>query len=63
MALIETITIDDDIRNLIMKRTTARQIKLSAIEKKMKTLRMVGLDRVKEGATTLEEVIRVTAAD
>jgi type IV pilus assembly protein PilB len=63
MALIETITIDDDIRNLIMKRTTARQIKLSAIEKRMKTLRMVGLDRVKEGATTLEEVIRVTAAD
>jgi len=63
MALIETITIDDDIRNLIVKRTTARQIKLAAIEKGMKTLRMVGLDRVKEGSTTLEEVIRVTAAD
>ena len=63
MALIETISIDDDIRNLIMKRTTARQIKLAAIEKGMKTLRMVGLNRVSEGATTLDEVIRVTAAD
>ncbi len=63
IALIETIDIDDDIRNLIVKRTSARQIKLSAIEKGMKTLRMVGLDRVKEGATTLEEVVRVTATD
>lgn len=63
MALIETISIDDDIRNLIMTQTTARQIKLVAIEKGMKTLRMVGLSRVKEGLTTLEEVMRVTAAD
>jgi type IV pilus assembly protein PilB len=62
-ALIEAIMIDDDIRNLIMKKATAREIKLLAIEKGMKTLRMVGLDRVKDGVTTLEEVIRVTAAD
>ena len=63
MALIETITIDDDIRNLIMKQEKARQIKLAAIEKGMKTLSIVGLSRVKEGLTTLEEVMRVTAAD
>jgi type IV pilus assembly protein PilB len=63
MALIETIAIDDDIRNLIMKRATARQIKLAAMEKGMNTLRMVGLSRVKEGLTTLEEVMRVTAVD
>ena len=63
MALIESITIDDDLRNLIVKKATSRQIKLAAMEKGMKTLRMVGLERVKEGLTTLEEVIRVTAFD
>jgi len=29
----------------------------------MKTLRMVGLERVMEGLTTLDEVLRVTASD
>jgi type II secretory ATPase GspE/PulE/Tfp pilus assembly ATPase PilB-like protein len=29
----------------------------------MNTLRMVGLSRVKKGLTTLDEVMRVTAAD
>ncbi|MEJ2745540.1 MAG: GspE/PulE family protein, partial [bacterium] len=63
IALIETISIDDDIRNLIMTKATARQIKLAAMEKGMNTLRMVGLSRVKKGLTTLDEVMRVTAAD
>ncbi|MDD5557114.1 MAG: ATPase, T2SS/T4P/T4SS family [bacterium] len=63
MALIEAIAVDDDVRALIMKRATAREIKLAAIERGMKTLRMVGLDRAKEGQTTLEEVMRVTAPD
>ncbi len=63
MALIEVITVDDDVRGLIMKRATGREIKLAAMKRGMKTLRMVGLDRVREGETTLEEVMRVTAAD
>ena len=29
----------------------------------MKTLRMVGIDKAKEGVTTLEEILRVTAED
>ena len=63
MALIEVITIDDEVRGMIMKRSTGREIKLAAMKRGMKTLRMVGLDRVREGLTTLEEVMRVTAAD
>jgi type IV pilus assembly protein PilB len=63
MALIEVITIDDDVRGMIMKRSTGREIKLAAMKRGMRTLRMVGLDRVREGLTTLEEVMRVTAAD
>ena len=63
MALIETITIDDDIRDMIMRRASAQQLKQAAIEKGMKTLRMVGLERVKDGSTTLEEVLRITSSD
>jgi type II secretory ATPase GspE/PulE/Tfp pilus assembly ATPase PilB-like protein len=29
----------------------------------MKTLRMVGIDKAKEGITTLEEVLRTTSDD
>ena len=29
----------------------------------MKTLRMVGIDKAKEGITTLEEILQVTADD
>jgi type II secretory ATPase GspE/PulE/Tfp pilus assembly ATPase PilB-like protein len=29
----------------------------------MKSLRMVGIDKAKEGITTLEEVMRVTSED
>jgi type IV pilus assembly protein PilB len=63
MALIETITLDDDIRDMITRKASAQQLKLAAIEKEMKTLRMVGLERVRDGSTTLEEVLRVTASD
>ena len=63
LALIETIAIDDEIRGLISNKATAMEIKASAMNKGMKTLRMVGLDRVKDGSTTLKEVLRVTAPD
>ena len=38
-------------------------IKNQAISEGMKTLRMVGIDKAREGITTLEEVLRVTAED
>ena len=63
MALIETITVDDEIRELIVRKVSSREVKLTAIRKGMKTLRMVGLEKVIEGATTLEEILRVTAPD
>ncbi len=61
--LIEVLQIDDDIRSLMVKKGTAREVKKFAIQRGMKTLRMVGLDAVLEGHTTLEEVVRETAAD
>ena len=46
-----------------IKRASAAVIKNQAVSEGMKTLRMVGIDKAREGVTTLEEILRVTAKD
>jgi len=60
IAIHEFLVIDDDIRDMILKMLPSEEIKKKAISKGMRTLQMRGLDRVKEGLTTVEEIIRVT---
>jgi type IV pilus assembly protein PilB len=62
-AIIEVLPVSETIRRLIIKRASAAVIKNQAISEGMKTLRMVGIDKAREGITTLEEVLRVTAED
>jgi type IV pilus assembly protein PilB len=62
-AIIEVLPVSEAIRRLIVKRSSAAVIKNQAISEGMKTLRMVGIDKAREGITTLEEVLRVTAED
>ncbi len=62
-AIIEVLPISETIRRLIIKRASAAVIKNQAISEGMKTLRMVGIDKAREGITTLEEILRVTAED
>ncbi len=52
--------IDDDIRDLILSGGTAIDIKRKAIENGMITLRRSGLIKIKDGVTTVEEVVRET---
>jgi len=61
--IIEVLPVSEAIRRLIIKRATASVIKNQAISEGMKTLRMVGIDKAREGVTTLEEVYRVTSED
>jgi type IV pilus assembly protein PilB len=61
--IIEVLPVTETIRRLIIKRASAAVIKNQAITEGMKTLRMVGIDKAREGITTLEEVCRVTAED
>jgi general secretion pathway protein E len=58
--IFELLIVDDDIRALISKNVPTNVIKKAAVEKGMDTLREDGLKKVREGITTLEEVIRVT---
>ncbi len=63
LAIVEALPVSEAIRRLIIKRASAVVIKNQAINEGMKTLRMVGIEKALEGATTLEEILRVTAED
>ena len=60
----EIIIIDDDIRDLIIKKASSDQIKDFAIkERGFKTLRENAIEKMLQGIITLEEVIRVTTQE
>ena len=61
MAIIEAMTISDEIRKLIIARANSREIGKVAIGQGMRTLRMVALDRAQEGISTLEQVLVLTS--
>jgi type IV pilus assembly protein PilB len=60
-AIIEAMPMTDDIRKLIINRAGAMDISNLAISQGMKTLRGVALEKVRDGTTTLEQVLVVTA--
>jgi type IV pilus assembly protein PilB len=62
-AILEVLPVSESIRRLIIKRASAAVIKAQAVAEGMKSLRAVGIDKAREGVTTLEEVCRVTAED
>ncbi len=59
----EILLISDAIRQMIVDRRPAADIKLHALEHGMRTLRVDGWRKVLAGVTTLEEVLRVTSED
>jgi len=60
IALIEMITLDFEIRDMILKEESSNNILLAARRKGLLTLREDGIIKVLKGITTLEEVYRVT---
>jgi type IV pilus assembly protein PilB len=58
--LYETMAVTDEIRELILQRASAAQISELAVALGMRRLRDDGLDKVKQGLTTMSEVVRVT---
>jgi general secretion pathway protein E len=60
VGIFELMELNEDIRELIMKRADATQITMSARQNGMRTLREDGWLKVESGMTTPEEVIRVT---
>ena len=58
--IFEIMPLDDDIRPLIIAHASASEIKQQAISQGMKTLREDGWEKVLNGTTTIDEILRVT---
>jgi general secretion pathway protein E len=56
----ELLMVDDAVRPLILQRADANSLRQAAIDQGMKTLAGDGWDKVAQGLTTVEEVLRVT---
>ncbi len=59
----ELVTVNDEIREMILHREGSNRIKKYCIEKGMVSLRAQGWDCVRNGVTTPEEIVRITKAD
>lgn len=59
----EVMTIDKYVRQAIIDRSSAGQLRVIGVEAGMRTLRMDAVEKLKQGLTTLEEINRVTADD
>jgi general secretion pathway protein E len=59
----ELLVVDDEVRTLVMKSADAATIRRAATARGMNTLREDGADKVVEGMTTIEEILRVTQED
>jgi general secretion pathway protein E len=62
-AVHELMIVDDEIRELVMKKADAAAIRRACTAKGMKILRQDGAERVMAGQTTIEELLRVTQED
>jgi type II secretory ATPase GspE/PulE/Tfp pilus assembly ATPase PilB-like protein len=58
-AIMEILLISDPIRQMILDNRDAAAIRVQAVKENMSTLLDVGLDRVRDGITSIEEAIRV----
>jgi len=60
ISIYELMLIDDDIRNLVIAKTPTEEIRKRAIASGMINLKQDGIEKIKQGITTVEEVLRVT---
>jgi len=60
VGLYEVMEISDDIRELVLVGASALELRKKAIDEGMLTLRLSGLEKIRQGVTTIEEVVRET---
>ncbi len=63
IALYEVMPFNEELKELVLQGSSTAELKAQAIRGGMNTLRRAGLNKVKDGLTSLEEVLRVTAMD
>jgi general secretion pathway protein E len=60
VGIFEIMVMSEELKTLILQTYDSNRIKALAVQEKMATLREDGIEKVLEGMTTLEEVLRVT---
>jgi type IV pilus assembly protein PilB len=60
VGLYEVMEVTEELRELILVGASALELRRKAVEGGMITLRQSGLRKVKEGVTTVDEVVRET---
>jgi type IV pilus assembly protein PilB len=63
IGLYEVMPMREEVKELVLARASTSEIKKEAIRLGMKTLRSSGILKVKEGVTTIEEILRTTMDD
>ncbi len=63
IACYEIMPMSEEIREFVLNGASTLEIKREAVRQGMKTLRMAALSKLKEGQTTMDEVVRITSAD
>ena len=63
MALFEIMTMDDELRDLVIKQASTRVLRTEARKRGMRTLRESGLLAIYDGQTTIDEVVRETMTE
>jgi type IV pilus assembly protein PilB len=63
VALYEVMPFGDELKELVLQGASAAEIKAEMIQTGVSTLRMAGINKILEGVTTPEEVLRVTMED
>ena len=63
IALYEVMPVGSEIKEMVLEGASVDEIKNTAIRLGMNTLRVSGLNKIKEGITSVEEVLRITFGD
>jgi type IV pilus assembly protein PilB len=63
VGLYEVMPMKEELKELVLSRASTSEVKKEAIRLGMKTLRQSGIAKIKEGVTTIEEVLRSTIED
>jgi len=59
LAIVEVLTVDDAIKELIIKKASTKDIKTQAVSMGMRTMIEDGFIKAAKGLTSIEEVLRV----
>ncbi len=63
VALYEVMRFTDTLKEMVLQGASTAELKAGAIKNGMSTLRMSGIEKMLDGVTTTEEIVRVTMGD